>query len=698
MNEVLNIKSPLNCLNGVGPRIHLLLKQRGLETVQDLLFHLPHRYEDRTRINPIAALQEGDIALIEGEIRGVTVSPGRKVSLLCQLADHSGSIYLRFFHFNASQKRQFEIGTRWRCFGEIRRAFRHFGWEMIHPEYRQILQAREIPLEDKLTPVYPLSQGLSQALLRKLSDQALTILQKTMAPLELIPDLLLSPLCFSGLAEALHYVHRPPADADVDLLLRGTHPMQQRLAFEELVAHQLSLQKSRYFHRNNQSIPLAGSNHLRVKFQNNLGFAMTAAQKKVIAEIDHDLEQTAPMLRLLQGDVGSGKTAVAAMAMLSAVAENFQTALCAPTELLAEQHFQQFSRWFTPLGIEVGFLAGKQTAKARREMQEKIATGAIPVIIGTHALFQEQVNYARLALLVIDEQHRFGVNQRWSFLQKGSHAGRYPHQLIMSATPIPRTLTMAAYADLDISIIDELPPGRVPVVTVLVSQNRRQEVIERVRIASRSGNQVYWVCTLIEDSEVLQCQTAERTAAELQEFLPELRIGLVHSRLPYETRAEQMQQFKANEIQVLVATTVIEVGVDVPNANLMIIENPERLGLSQLHQLRGRVGRGAVASYCVLLFQEPLSQQAQQRLQIMRKTHDGFIIAQEDLALRGPGEVLGTRQSGLAKLKMADLSRDQHLLPQAQAAGKYMLENCPSSSTEALIDRWLRHAEHYIEV
>lgn len=697
MNEVLNISSPLNCLNGVGPRIDLLLKQLGLETIQDLLFHLPHRYEDRTRITPIAALQEGNISLIEGEIRSVLVSPGRKVSLLCQLADSSGSMYLRFFHFSASQKQQLMIGTRWRCFGEIRRAFRHFSWEMIHPEYRQIFQAQEIAIENKLTPVYPTTQGLSQQLLRKLTEQALGVLQHAANSLELIPELCLTPQRFCSLVAALQYVHRPPADAEVDLLLRGEHPMQQRLAFEELVAHQLSLQKLRYSHRNHHSVQLAVANQLRVKFQSNLGFAMTNAQKRVIAEIDNDLAQAAPMLRLLQGDVGAGKTAVAAMVMLNAVAENFQTALCAPTEILAEQHFQQFSRWFMPLGIEVGFLAGKQTAKKRREMQEKIAAGTIAVIVGTHALFQEQVQYARLALLVVDEQHRFGVNQRWSFREKGSYAGQYPHQLIMSATPIPRTLTMAAYADLDISIIDELPPGRTPVVTVLVSQSRRPEVIERVRIVSRSGNQVYWVCTLIEDSEVLQCQAAERTAAELQKLLPELRIGLVHSRLPHDLRTQQMQEFKANGIQVLVATTVIEVGVDVPNANLMIIENPERLGLSQLHQLRGRVGRGAVASYCVLLFQEPLSHLAQQRLQIMRKTHDGFIIAQEDLALRGPGEVLGTRQSGLAKLKMADLGRDQHLLPQAQAAGQYMLKNCPQQA-QALIDRWLSQVDHYAEV
>lgn len=694
MNE---FAKPLSDLNGVGPRILSLLKQLGLATVQDLLFHLPHRYEDRTRITPIAALREGDMALIEGEIRSVTLSPGRRPGLLCHLADHSGSIFLRFFHFNASQKQQFIKGTRWRCFGEVRRAFRQFGWEMVHPEYRQIFQAQEIPLENKLTPVYRLTQGLSQQLMRKLTDQALLILQQALVPLELIPQSCLASQNFCSLAEALLYVHRPPLEANVDLLLRGEHPTQKRLAFEELMAYQLSLQKSRYVQQQRVALPLSCAEEMRQQFQKQLGFTMTSAQQRVIAEIDADLAQSFPMLRLVQGDVGCGKTAVAAMIMLNAVKANTQVALCAPTELLAEQHFQQFNQWFLPLGIEVGFVSGKQTAKIRRKMLEKMASGEIKMIVGTHALFQEKVCYSNLSLIVIDEQHRFGVNQRLALLEKGKFGALYPHQLIMSATPIPRTLTMAAYADLDISIIDELPPGRTPVVTALVSQNRRQEVIERVRLACSQGQQVYWVCTLIEDSEVLQCQTAERTATELKNLLPEMSIGLVHSRVPAEMRVAQMQAFKVNQIQLLVATTVIEVGVDVANANLMIIENPERLGLSQLHQLRGRVGRGTAASYCVLLFQEPLSAQAQQRLQIMRKSQDGFTIAQEDLVLRGPGEVLGTRQSGLAQLKMADLLRDQHLLPQVQAAGQYMLQHCPQQA-EALIQRWQRYTPQYVEV
>lgn len=693
----MDINNSLVVLAGVGPRIQQLLKQIGLETIQDLLFHLPYRYEDRTRITPLGTLQEGNIALIEGEIRSVSVSPGRKPSLLCQLADNTGSVYLRFFFFTAAQKQQFTIGSRYRCFGEVRRGFRHFGLEIIHPEYRQLSHAHEIPMENKLTPVYHLTKGLTQPLLRKLTEQALAILQKSASSLDLLPELVLSQHGFDNLISALIYIHRPPPDAEVDLLLKGEHAMQKRLAFEELIAHQLGLQKSRLFSRKNQATPLVAATQLRERFLNRLNFTMTSAQQRVIAEIDHDLCQNIPMLRLLQGDVGCGKTLVAAMSMLNAVAGATQTALCAPTELLAEQHFQQFSRWFSPLGIEVGFLSGKISAKQRRETLEKIAQGEIQVIIGTHALFQEKVSYSHLAFLVIDEQHRFGVNQRMAFREKGCFNAEFPHQLIMSATPIPRTLTMAAYADLDISIIDELPLGRKPVVTALVSQNRRAEVIERVRLASQKGHQVYWVCTLIEDSEVLQCQTAERTAEELRQLLPECKIGLVHSRISTEARMEQMQAFKANDIQLLVATTVIEVGVDVPNANLMIIENPERLGLSQLHQLRGRVGRGSLASYCVLLFQEPLSSAAQHRLQVMRKTQDGFVIAREDLALRGPGEILGTRQSGLAKLKMADLMRDQHLLPQAQAAGQYMLENYPEQA-ETLISRWLKHAESYAEV
>lgn len=693
----MDIRHSLNTLSGVGSRTLELFHQLGLETIQDLLFHLPSRYQDRTRITPIGSLRENDHALIEGEIQVVTVSPGAKASLLCQFADDTGFIYLRFFHFSAAQQNKFQPGARLRCFGEVRRAFRNYGFEIIHPEYRLIHEADAIPLEQSLTPVYPALKGLSQPSLRRFITESLQILKNGCQSCELLPESVLVKWRIIDLVSALNYVHRPPPSADVDLLLQGKHPAQERLAFEELVAYQLTLQKSRKQVRSQTAEALTDADDLRQRFLANLGFTLTSAQQRVIAEMDMDLSKSHPMLRLLQGDVGSGKTAVAAMMILRAVANHAQAALTAPTELLAEQHFQNFLRWFTPLGISVGYLGGRQTAALRTKLLEKIANGEISVVIGTHALFQEKVHYSRLSLLVIDEQQRFGVNHRWALRQKGAQYGYFPHQLIMSATPIPRTLAMAAYADLDVSIIDELPPGRKPVITALVSNRRRPQVIERVLLSCREKKQVYWVCTLIEDSEALQCQAAEDTAQELQKILGNFTVGLVHSRLPADEKTAQMQAFKNGTIHLLVATTVIEVGVDVPNASLMIIENPERLGLSQLHQLRGRVGRGAAESFCVLLYQEPLSKLAQQRLQILRNTHDGFIIAREDLAIRGPGEILGTRQAGLSKMRVADLMRDQHLLPEAQSVSELLIEKFPDHA-EALIFRWLRRAQHYVSV
>lgn len=693
----MNLNDPIHILTGAGPRTLELLQQIGLETIQDLLFHLPSKYQDRTRIKPIADIHEGDHALIEGEMSSVTVSPGKKTSLLCQLSDTSGSIYLRFFHFSAAQKSQLARGVKLRCFGEARRAFRHYGLEMIHPEYRQILNAHELPIDCYLTPVYPTTQGLSQHLLRRLIDQSLHRLSLCEKNLELLPETILSPFKFPDLISALKYVHRPPPEAEVDLLLQGEHPMQKRLAFEELIAQQLVLQQSRWQARKENAAVLTRGADLREQFLKQLGFSLTTAQQRVIAEIDQDLSQPHPMMRLLQGDVGSGKTVVAAMAIARAVAESSQAVLTAPTELLAEQHAQNFLRWFEPLGISVDYLGGKQAKGLRKKILDKIASGATQIVVGTHALFQESVQYARLNLLVIDEQHRFGVNQRLALREKGYFNGCYPHQLIMSATPIPRTLAMAAYADLDISVIDELPPGRKPVVTALISNQRRLEVIHRVHTVCSQQKQVYWVCTLITDSEVLQCQAAEETWQELKKLLPELNIGLVHSRIRAEEKNAQMQAFKEGRIHLLVATTVIEVGVDVPNASLMIIENPERLGLSQLHQLRGRVGRGAAESFCVLLFQDPLSALARERLQVMRKTHDGFVIAREDLAIRGPGEVLGVRQSGLVRLKIADLTRDQPLLPHANSAAQYLLKEFPQC-VQPLIHRWMRHTQEYAHV
>jgi len=692
-----NLGDSLSILPGVGPRNLELLKQIGLETVQDLLFHLPSRYQDRTRITSIANLREHNYCLIEGEIHTVAVKAGRRPSLLCQINDFSGSIYLRFFHFTYAQKNQLIPGLKIRCFGEIRRSFNHYGFEMIHPEYRQIQTADELPIEKTLTSIYPAVQGVSQSLLRKLMKHVLQHLFHWRDSVELLPELILSQYQLTDLISALQYVHLPPADADVELLLQGRHPMQKRLAFEELIAHQLSMHNSRHQVQSHKALALSEGEVLRQKFIELLGFNLTAAQQRVISEIDQDFSLPVPMLRLLQGDVGSGKTVVAAIAMLRAVAHQTQAVLTAPTELLAEQHYLNFSRWLAPLEISVVYLGGKQAAAVRRSILKKMAEGQAQVIIGTHALFQENVQYHHLALIVIDEQHRFGVNQRLALREKGEKKGYYPHQLIMSATPIPRTLTMSAYADLDVSIIDELPPGRKPVTTALIDNSRRNQVMERVRLACNAQKQVYWVCTLIEDSEVLQCQAAEQCAQELKKLLPELSIGLIHSRLPSAEKIQQMAAFKQGQIQLLIATTVIEVGVDVPNASLMIIENSERLGLSQLHQLRGRIGRGAEKSFCVLLFQGPLSATARRRLQIMRDTQNGFIIAQEDLAIRGPGEVLGTRQAGLLRFKLADLSRDQEILPLAQQASQWLLQHCPTNSP-ALIHRWIRDAQEFVHV
>jgi ATP-dependent DNA helicase RecG len=685
----------LSSVPGVGSRTENLLQEMGLTNFLDVLFHLPIRYQDRTRITPIAQLKEGSHALIEGQISSATITPGKRPNLLCRLQDDTGMVHLRFFHFTAAQKQQLSRGGRYRCFGEVRPAFRQYGFEMIHPEYRQCDAGGSLNLEKTLTPLYSTVQGITQNLLRRLTDHALKIAAEGVSELELLPDSLLSEIQYPDLLQALSFVHRPPVDAPVDSLLNRQHPMQKRLAFEELVAHQISLQKTRLQARRFQAQVFTSGDDLKAQFLKNLGFPLTAAQTRVITEIEADLSLSYPMMRLLQGDVGSGKTVVAALAMLRAVASGFQAALIAPTELLAEQHHENFRRWCEPLNISLCYLGGKQTHAERASLLNQIETGQCQIIIGTHALFQHKVNYDKLCLLVIDEQHRFGVSQRLALREKGDKAGYHPHQLLMSATPIPRTLAMTAYADLAVSTLDELPPGRQAVNTALISSKKRQQVIERVRAVCLQKKQVYWVCTLITESEALQCQTAENTLQELQRDLPDLKMGLVHSRLSPETKMTEMKAFKKGEIDILVATTVIEVGVDVPNASLMIVENPERLGLSQLHQLRGRVGRGSLQSYCVLLFQEPLSALAQQRLQVMRNTRDGFVIAQEDLKIRGPGEVLGTRQSGILRFKIADLLRDQHLLPQVQWIGAQLINQFPEKA-DALVDRWLRHGQQYI--
>ncbi|HHW4402976.1 TPA: ATP-dependent DNA helicase RecG [Aeromonas hydrophila] len=682
-------KISLDSLKGVGSKMQEKLERLGLATVQDLLFHLPLRYEDRTQVWPIGDLPPGLHGAVEGEIQDTQLVMGRRRMLVCRISDGTGTLTLRFFNFTAAQKNSLSPGRLMRCFGEVRPG--KYGLEMAHPEYKLLGEEQAGQTEEALTPVYPTTEGLRQLTLRSLTDQALAQLElygvEELLPAGLYPQQI-------DLAAALKLLHRPPPSVALALLESGQHPAQQRLVLEELLAHNLSVLKVRAQAQTQLARALKPAPELVEQLLGALPFTPTGAQNRVVAEIGRDLQQSHPMMRLVQGDVGSGKTLVAALAALQAIGNGCQVGLMAPTELLAEQHAINFAKWLEPLGIGVGWLAGKQKGKAREEALAAIADGSVKMVVGTHAIFQEQVVFQRLALVIIDEQHRFGVHQRLALREKGEREGVHPHQLIMTATPIPRTLAMTAYADLDTSIIDELPPGRTPITTVALPDSRRQDVIERVRLACEEGKQAYWVCTLIEESEVLECQAAEDTAAELQNLLPGLHIGLVHGRMRPVEKQRVMEEFKAGILQLLVATTVIEVGVDVPNASLMIIENPERLGLAQLHQLRGRVGRGSVASHCVLLYHAPLSKTAQSRLGVLRETNDGFLIAQRDLELRGPGELLGTRQTGLADLKIADLVRDQSLIPQVQKMARFLMDRHPSH-VEPLIRRWLGLRDHY---
>ena len=682
-------KIPLDSLKGVGSKMLEKLERLGLATVQDLLFHLPLRYEDRTQVWPIGDLPPGLHGAVEGEIQDTQLVMGRRRMMVCRISDGTGTLTLRFFNFTAAQKNSLAAGRLIRCFGEVRPG--KYGLEMAHPEYKLLGEEQAGQTEEALTPVYPTTEGLRQLTLRSLTDQALAQLDlygvEELLPAGLYPHQI-------ELAAALKLLHRPPPSVALPLLESGQHPAQQRLVLEELLAHNLSVLKVRAQAQTQLARALKPAPELVEQLLGALPFKPTGAQSRVVAEISKDLQQSHPMMRLVQGDVGSGKTLVAALAALQAIGNGCQVGLMAPTELLAEQHAINFAKWLEPLGIGVGWLAGKQKGKAREESLAAIADGSVKMVVGTHAIFQEQVVFQRLALVIIDEQHRFGVHQRLALREKGEREGVHPHQLIMTATPIPRTLAMTAYADLDTSVIDELPPGRTPITTVALPDSRRGDVIERVKLACTEGKQAYWVCTLIEESEVLECQAAEDTAAELQNLLPGLHIGLVHGRMRPVEKQRVMEEFKAGILQLLVATTVIEVGVDVPNASLMIIENPERLGLAQLHQLRGRVGRGAVASHCVLLYHAPLSKTAQSRLGVLRETNDGFLIAQRDLELRGPGELLGTRQTGLADLKIADLVRDQPLIPQVQKMARFLMDRHPRH-VEPLIRRWLGLRDHY---
>jgi len=689
------LASDLRELRGVGPSLESSLNQLGIHSSQDLLFHLPFRYEDRTRIHPIGALYPGARVLVEGEVEHSTIVRGRRATLVVVISDGTGRLTLRFFHFRAAQKRQFSRGTQVRCYGEVRGGYQ--GLDMVHPSYKRILNEADEAVSDRLTPVYPTVEGLGQASWQKLTEQALALLNSGQLELEeLLPDDLRGNLKMSPLAEALTYIHRPPAGADVAALVERRHPAQQRLALEELLAHNLSVQQ---LHRQQRKLRAAGmpsKSTLEQTFLERLPFRLTGAQYRVIDEIHRDLSLDHPMQRLVQGDVGSGKTVVAALAALRTMGNGFQVAMMAPTELLAEQHLRSFTEWLEPLGISPIWLSGKVTGKARQAALDAIEQGA-PLVIGTHALMQEGVSFGKLGLAIVDEQHRFGVHQRLALLDKAGAESLHAHQLIMTATPIPRTLAMTAYAGLETSVIDELPPGRKPVTTAVISDERRNEVVSRVAAACREGKQAYWVCTLIEESDAVQAQAAEEVARNLQASLAGIEVGLVHGRMKPQDKQQVMDHFKQGDIQLLVATTVIEVGVDVPNASLMIIENAERLGLAQLHQLRGRVGRGDEQASCVLLYSPPIGPLAKERLNIMRETTDGFRIAEKDLELRGPGEVLGTRQTGMLQFRVADLSRDQQLLESIPAVAERLLKRNPETSAK-LIRRWIGDAARFAGV
>lgn len=692
LNGISNLAhTPITVLKGVGPGMAKKLEKINLHTLQDLLFHLPLRYEDRTRITTIRDLLPGTHTNIIGEITDNQIINGKRRMLVVSLSDGTGTINLRFFHFSASQKNSLSIGSNIRCYGEINRGPR--GFEIVHPEYKPLDEDQPLTaVEETLTPVYSTTDGLRQVSLRMLTDQALIRLTRGEVE-ELLPqEFVQEPY---SLAQALALIHRPPPETSVTQIEEGKHPAQLRLIKEELVAHNLSMLKLRQSVVQHQAVSLTIDEALDKKFLAQLPFSPTNAQARVAKEVRLDLAKNMPMLRLVQGDVGSGKTLVAGLAALTAIGRGYQVALMAPTEILAEQHAINFQKWFEPLNITVGWLAGKTKAKAKRIALENIASGNMQLVIGTHALFQEKVIFDKLTLIIIDEQHKFGVHQRLSLREKGTFEGNYPHQLIMTATPIPRTLAMTAYADLDTSVIDELPPGRTPITTVALPDTRRDDVIERIRQGAINDNrQTYWVCTLIEESEVLQCQAAEDTAIYLQAQLSKLKIGLVHGRMKAAEKQAIMETFKAGEIQLLVATTVIEVGVDVPNASLMVIENPERLGLAQLHQLRGRVGRGSIASHCVLMYKSPLTKTAVKRLKVLRESNDGFVIAEKDLEIRGPGELLGTRQTGLAELKIADLVRDAALIREIQQTAYQIWHKYPDNAA-GLINRWLANREQY---
>lgn len=691
-----SLEHPVTSLTGIGAQTATRLEKLGIRNIQDLIFHLPHRYEDRTRIYSIASLSAGMTALICGNVEFIDILPRGRKSLVCRISDGTGFIHLKFYHFTANQHASLKPGTLVRCFAEVRHGFS--GLEMIHPEYTVIANPDAQITETTLTPVYPLTEGLNQSTLRKAIKQAIALYNKEPETLpDWIPESILQQYRFPALAAALQTLHAPDGNLSMEVLQSGQLPALKRLAFEELLAHYVSL---RAFKNTSQAFaaPEFTSNKIAIDhFLRSLPFKLTGAQQRVIAEIEADFSRNQPMMRLIQGDVGSGKTVVAAYAALLALTSGFQVAIMAPTELLAEQHFRNFKQWFDGFETQIVYLTGQLKGNSRKQVLQALYDGSAGIIIGTHALFQDAVQFHNLGLIIIDEQHRFGVHQRLALREKGQHNNTKPHQLVMTATPIPRTLAMLQYSDLDSSIIDELPPGRKPIITSVIPADRREDVIARINNWVEQKKQTYWVCTLIEESEALQCEAAEKTAERLTLALPEIRIALIHGRMKAADKETVMQAFKNHQIDLLVATTVIEVGVDVPNAGLMIIENPERLGLSQLHQLRGRVGRGNSDSYCVLMYQAPLSDTARQRLGILRDSQDGFVIAEKDLELRGPGELMGTRQTGQMQFKIASLARDAELLDNIQQTADLFFNQSPEAIAP-LIKRWLGESTDYSEV
>lgn len=675
-------------LQGVGSASAALLEKLNIFTTDDLLFHLPRDYEDRSTIIPMNQLIVGRSYLLEGIVKGVDFPPGKRKSMAVLLQDDFAKVTLRFYHIYKALTDRAKIDQRLRIFGEVRVGAR--GLELYHPEIQLITEHTPLP-KTELTAIYPATDGLTQPKLRQYVKQAL--IQHSDDLPELLP-----PQFTNGyvLKQALEYIHQPPVNANMLQLAQGSHPAQQRLIFEELVAHQISLLSRRAYIQQIAAPAFSPSKNFAKQLLATLPFRMTSAQSRVCKEIVADLKQNKPMLRLIQGDVGAGKTLVAGVTACHALEEGWQVALMAPTEILAEQHYLNFKKWFEPLGLNVSWLSGKQKGKARASAEHLIKQGSANLVVGTHALFQENIEFAKLGLVIIDEQHRFGVDQRLALRNKGTH-NTTPHQLVMTATPIPRTLAMSAYGDLDTSVIDELPPGRTPIQTVTIPLERREEVLHRIASNCGEGKQAYWVCTLVEQSETLDAQAAEATYQEMTERFPHLNIGLVHGKMKAQDKQAVMQQFKENLLQLLIATTVIEVGVDVPNASIMVIENAERLGLSQLHQLRGRVGRGATASFCALLYKSPLSQNGQERLRILRESNDGFVIAEKDLEIRGPGELLGTKQTGDMGFRVAKLERDDHLLNQAHHVAQQILKDYPENAI-ALLKRWLPEAPRYAYV